>query len=67
MFVCSLQGLLLLFFDKQDYFATKNEEIYYPTIKNVLTLTNSMSDQLFTAALQPRAKRYFYKGLSNVT
>ena len=67
MFVYSLQGLLLLFFDKQDYFATKNEKFYNPIIKKVLTLTNGMSHELFTVALQPRAKRYFYKGDSNVT
>ena len=31
--VRSLQGLLLLFFDKRDDFANKNEEFYNPSIK----------------------------------
>ena len=31
--VRSLQGLLLLFLDKRDDFANKNEEIYNPSIK----------------------------------
>ena len=35
--VPSLQGLLLLFLDKCDDFANKNEEFYYNTIKKVLT------------------------------
>ena len=31
--VCSLQGLLLLFLDKTDDFANKNEQFYNPSIK----------------------------------
>ena len=33
----SLQGLLLLFLDKPDDFANKNEEFYNPSIKKILT------------------------------
>ena len=34
--VRSLQGLLLLFIDKRDYFANKNEEFYNPRIKKCI-------------------------------
>ena len=40
--VRSLQGLLLLFLDKRDDFANKNEEFYNPSIKKILTTTNGM-------------------------
>ena len=40
--VCSFQGLLLLFLDKQDDFANKNEEFYNPSIKKILTTINGM-------------------------
>ena len=33
LFVCSLKGLLLLFLDKRDDFANKNEEFYNLSIK----------------------------------
>ena len=64
--VCLLQGLLLLFPDKRDNFANKNEEFYNPSIKNILITINGMSHQLFAAGLQardiyPELKKYFYK------
>ena len=68
----SLQGLLLLFLDKLDDFANKNEEFYNPSIKKILTAINGMPHQLFAASLQardiyPELKKYFYKENSNVT
>ena len=64
----SLQGLLLLFLDKRDDFAHKNEEFYKKTI---VTTINGMPLQLFAAGLQARdiyqeLKKYFYKEKSNV-
>ena len=64
--VRSMQGLLLLFLDKRDDFANKNEEFYNPSIKKILTTINGMPHQLFTAVLQAREiyselKKYFYK------
>ena len=38
--VRSLQGLLLLFLDKRDGFANKNEEFYNPSIKKILVTIN---------------------------
>ena len=52
--VLSLQGLLLLFFDKRDDFANKNEEFYKPSLKKILTTINGMHHQLFAASLQAR-------------
>ena len=49
--VGSLQGLLLLFLDKRNCFANKNEEFYNPSIKKILVTINSMSHQLFKAGL----------------
>ena len=40
--VRSLQGLLLLFLDKYDDFANKNEEFYNPSIKKILMTINGM-------------------------
>ena len=62
--VRSLQGLLLVFLDKRDEFASKNEEFYNPNIKKVLVAINGMSHQLFSAGLQareiyPELKKYF--------
>ena len=62
--VRSLQGLLLLFLDKLDDFANKNEEFYNPSIKKYLVTINGMPHQLFAAALQareiyPELKKYF--------
>ena len=70
--VCSLQGLLLLFLDKHDDFANKNEEFYYPSIKLILVTINGMPHQLFAAGLQARdiyleIGKYFYKEHSNIT
>ena len=68
----SLQGLLLLFLDKRDGFANKNEEFYNPSIKKILTTINGMPHQLFAAGLQtrdiyPELKMYFYREHSNAT
>ena len=52
--VRSLWGLLLLFLDKRDDFAKKNEEFYNPSIKKILVTINGMPHQLFAAALQAR-------------
>ena len=62
--VCSLQGLLLLFLDKRDDFANKNEEFYKPSIKKLLTTINGIPHQLFAVGLQardiyPELKRIF--------
>ena len=71
LFLHSLQCLLLLFLDKCDDFANKNEEFYNPSIKKILTTINGMPDQLFAAGLQardiyPELKKYFYREHSNV-
>ena len=50
----SLQGLLLLFLDKRDDFANKNEEFYNPSIMKILVAINGMLHQLFAAGLQDR-------------
>ena len=70
--VRSLQGLLLLFLDRRDDFAYKNEEFYNPSIKKILVTINSMPHQLFAAGLQareiyPELKKYFYKENSDMT
>ena len=52
--VRSLQGLLLLFLDKRDDFANKNEEFYNPSIRKILVTINVMPHQLFGAGLQAR-------------
>ena len=70
--VRSLQGLLLLFLDKRDDFANKNEEFYNSSINKILTTINWMPHQLFAAGLQdrdiyPEIKKYFYREHSNVT
>ena len=70
--VRSLQGLLLLFLDKRDDFANKNEEFYNPSIKKILTTINGMPHQHLAAGLQaryiyPELKKYYYKENSNVT
>ena len=62
--VCSLQGLLLLFLDKRDGFANKNEEFSNPSIKKILVTINGMPHQHFVANLQARdiyreLKKYF--------
>ena len=45
--VCSFQGLLLLFFDKRNDFANKNEEFYNTSIKKIVTTVSGMPHQLF--------------------
>ena len=70
--ICSFQGLPLLFLDKCDDFAEKNEDFYNPSIKKILTTINGMPHQLFVAGLQarvicPELKKFFYKENSNVT
>ena len=61
--VRSMQGLLLLFLDKRDDFANKNEEFYNPSIKKILTTINGMPHQLFAAGLRQghlsRVKKIF--------
>ena len=68
----SLQGLLLLFVDKRDDFANKNEEFYNPSIKKILVTITGMPHQLFAARLHnrdiyPELKKYFYKKQSDAT
>ena len=70
--VRSLQGLLLLFVDKRDDFANKNEEFYNPSIKKISITINDDPLQLFSGGLRardiyPEFKKYFYKEGSNVT
>ena len=70
--VRSLQGLLLLFLDKRDDFANKNEEFHNPSNKKILVTISDMPHQLFAAGLQardiyPELKKLFYKEHSNVT
>ena len=70
--VCSLQGLLLLFLDKRDDIANKNEDFYNPTIKKILVTINGMPQQVFAAGLQardiyPELINYFYREHSNLT
>ena len=62
----SFQGSLLLFFDKRDDFANKNEEFYNQSMMNILVTINGMPHQLFGAGLQardiyPELKKCFYK------
>ena len=57
----SLQGLLLLFLDKPDDFANKNEEFYNPSIKKILTTGLQARD------IYPEIKKKFDKENSNVT
>ena len=52
--VLSLKGLLLLFLDKPDNFANKNEEFYNPSVKKILVTINGIPHQLFAAGLQAR-------------
>ena len=61
--VLSLQGLLLLFLDKQNDFENKNEEFYKTSIKKILVIINGMRHQLFAAGLQTR---YIYPELKKI-
>ena len=70
--VWSLLGLLLLFLDKDDDFANKNEKLYNPGIQKILVAIYGMPHQLFVAGLQareiyPELKKYFHKKNSHVT
>ena len=70
--VRSLQGLLLLFVDKQNDFANENEKFYNPSIKKILTTINGIPHQLYPGGVLsrnifPKAKKYFYKPDSDVT
>ena len=56
--VRSLRGLLLLFLDKRDDFANKNEEFYNPSIKKILVTINGMPYQLYAGGLKVR---YIYQ------
>ena len=69
--VHSLQGLLLLFLDKRDDFANKNEEFYNASIMKILVTINGMPHELFAAGSQardiyPEIKKKFYREHSNV-
>ena len=70
--VRSLQGLLLLFVNKQKDFANENEKFYNLSIKKILTTINGIPHQLYAAGVLsrdifPEAKKYFYKPDSDVT
>ena len=70
--VWSLHGLLLLFLEKRDDFAKKNEEFYNPSIKKILVTINGMPHQLYAGGLQardsyPELRKYFYKEHSDMT
>ena len=70
--VQSLQGLLLLFLDKHDDFANKNEECYNLSIKKILETIKGMPHQRYAGGLKvrdiyPEFKKYFYKENSDVT
>ena len=68
----SLQGLLLLFLDKRDEFANKNEEYYNPNINKISVINNGISLQLYRGGLQARdiyseLEKYFHQQNSDVT
>ena len=70
--VRSLQALLLVFLDKSDKFANKNEEFYNSSINKISVTINVMPHQLFPARLQAREiyrelKKRFNKENSDVT
>ena len=69
--VQSLRGLLLLFLDKHEDLANKNEERYNASIKKILVTINGMPHQLYAGGLKardiyPELKKCFYKENSNV-
>ena len=68
----SLQGMPLLFVDKQNDFGYENEKFYNPSIKKILTTSNGIPHQLYPGGVLsrdifPEAKKYFYKPDSDVT
>ena len=68
----SLQGLLILFLEKRDDFANKNEEFYNRSINKILVKINGMPHQFFRAGLQtreiyPELSKYIYKENPDVT
>ena len=50
----SLQGLLLLFVDKQNDFANENEKFYNPLIKKILIVINGILHQLYPGRVLSR-------------
>ena len=52
--VRSLQGVLLLFLDKRNEFANKNEVFCNPSINKILVAINGMPHQLYAGGLQAR-------------
>ena len=52
--VRSLQGLLLLFVDKQNDVANENEKFYNPSIKKILTTINGILHQLYPGGVLSR-------------
>ena len=52
--VRSLQGLILLFFDKRDGFANKNDKIYKSSAKKILTEINGMPNNFSSVCLQAK-------------
>ena len=70
--VRSLQGLLLLFLDKRDGFANKNEKFHNPSIKKTLITINGVPHELFAAGLKarcicPELSKHSYKENSDIT
>ena len=62
--VCLLQSLQLLFLDKRDGFANKDEKLYKAIIRKVLTAINGMPHQLFAGGIKAR---YIYLELKMFT
>ena len=64
--VRSLQVLLLLFLDKRDAFANKNEEFYNPSINKILATTMECLTNFLWLNYRLELKKYFYRKHSNV-
>ena len=67
----SLQGVLLLFKDASTNYASKNEEFYNPSFKNILVSIDGNPHQIFKGGLTSKdiyteLKRYFYHPHSDV-
>ena len=67
--VRSLQGLPLLFVDKQNNFANENEKFYNPWIKKILIANNGIlyPGGVLSCDILSEAKKYFYKPGSKAT